>query len=131
VILGIGAAVELESATPRAGAASFVEYEALPGHLEIELGGQMIILSAAREYSLDLLIKWPRHLGSQLEIMVGAGPAIVRGGTQTQWGVEGAVDLMWWPTLKLGLWIEPSYELVFHGTAAGTVGCTTGPMLGW
>lgn len=131
VVIGVGAAFDL--GTPfGAGAAAFVEHEVVEGVLELELGAQVVGKPGGPEWSVDLLGKWPRRLTDSLEVMIGAGPTIVaaRGDKRsTRWGLEGAVDLMWWPTHRVGLWVEPSYAVLFGQGSAG-FSFTLGPILG-
>jgi len=130
---GAGAAVDLDA--PRgAGVALFVEYEALDELLELELGGQEIGAAGRREFSGDLIAKWPRRVATHLELMVGAGPTLVaeRGAKHTTaLGLQAAIDLMWWPRPRLGFWVEPTYEVLLRSGPAGALGCTVGPMVGW
>lgn len=101
---------------------------------EIELGGQEIGRAGRREFSGDLIAKWPHRISDQLEFMIGAGPTIAaeRGAKRTTaLGIQGAIDVMWWLTRRLGLWVEPTYEVLFQDRLAGAFGCTAGPMVGW
>ena len=64
--------------------------------------------------------------------MIGAGPTFTAGGGDgLRWGIEAAVDLMWWPRSTVGLWVEPSFELVVRGHSTAALGATAGPMIGW
>ena len=129
---GVGGALEHESGSTSGGAAAFVEYEAWSDRLELELGAQALGKSAGREYSFDLVFKWPHSLTERLEIMIGAGPTLTASaGDRVRWGVEGAVDLMWWPLSPVGFWVEPSVELVVRGHSMAALGATAGPMIGW
>lgn len=129
IVVGAGVAGEIESASFKRGAAAFVEYGALD-HLEIELGGQAVWGPAGRELSADLVFKWPRRLTPALEVMIGAGPtvAVAHG---SSWGVEATIDVMWWATSRVGLWIDPTYDFYLSGRAANSYGATAGPMIGW
>jgi hypothetical protein len=68
--------------------------------------------------------------------MVGVGPQIVRvfhpneGGTFL--GVELALDFMYWPTKHVGLWLQPSYGVVFRGSGSSHgLSSTAGIIAGW
>jgi hypothetical protein len=95
MIVGAGLALEVASGTLKTGVAIFVEYEAIDGILEFELGGQGVWGGEdGRELSADLLAKWPRRITERLEVMIGAGPTVVAT-NNTSWGIEGAIDVMW------------------------------------
>jgi len=130
VVVGVGVALELEPRAFKGGAATFVEYEALPGALELELGGQSVWGHAGRELSGDLIFKWPHRLAPSLEVMVGAGPTVVVA-HGSSWGVEAAVDVMWWPTRRVGVGVEPVYDVLFRAGASSSFGVTAGPIVGW
>jgi hypothetical protein len=129
-VVGGGGAFEVEPGSVKGGAAIFTEVEVIDGVLEVELGGQSVWGRSARELSADLLFKWPRRVTQNTEVMIGAGPTIV-GANGTSWGIEFAVDVMWWRTRRLGLWIEPTYDVFFTGGAANSFGVTAGPMFAW
>ncbi len=67
--------------------------------------------------------------------MVGVGPEIVQtlgsGPGRTYFGIEGALDFMFWPSHHFGVWVEPTYDLVFRDRASLSFGTTAGPMIGW
>jgi hypothetical protein len=130
IIVGAGLALEVESGTLKTGVATFVEYEALEGALEVELGGQGVWGGDGRELSADLLAKWPRRITERLEVMIGAGPTVVAT-KNASWGIEGAIDVMWWPMQRFGLWVEPSYEILFVDKLPRAAGLTAGPIVGW
>jgi hypothetical protein len=122
--------------TPTAGhfgAAAFLEFEAIDEWLELELGAQILATAPGREASWDLLLKKPFRVTPRLEVMTGLGPAVIRasgaGETRTAWGIEAAVDFMYWPAGRLGFWAEPAYEIVLSGGLAHALSCTAGPML--
>lgn len=130
VIIGAGLAVDVESETVKTGVATFVEYEAIDSVLELELGGQGVWGGGGRELSVDLLCKWPRRITDRLDVMIGAGPTVIAT-KNVSWAIEGAIDLMWWPTRWLGVWVEPSYEVLLVDKLPSAAGLTAGPILGW
>ena len=129
IVVGAGVAGEIDSASFKRGAATFVEYGAFE-LLEIELGGQAVWGPGGRELSADLTFKWPHRLTPTLEVMLGAGPTVVSA-NGSSWGVEAAIDVMWWPTRRVGLWIQPAYDFFLSGRASNSYGATAGPMVGW
>jgi hypothetical protein len=136
-VVGIGGAFALETADRRVnpGGNVFFEIEAIAGWLEIEAGVSVVKAAAGGEVSYDLLFKKPFHLRRGIELMVGLGPEAVQtfanGPGKTYYGVEGALDFMFWPTRHIGVWVEPTYDLVFRDRASLAFGTTTGPMVRW
>lgn len=68
--------------------------------------------------------------------MIGVGPEVVRvtGGADrgTYFGGEFALDFMFWPWgRRVGLWVEPEYDLVFHNGASSGIGTTGGVLFCW
>jgi hypothetical protein len=65
---------------------------------------------------------------------IGAGPEMVtttgrnRG---THFGGEVALDFMFWPWQRVGLWVEPAYDFIFQDGVSHGLGSTGGVMLGW
>jgi hypothetical protein len=113
----------------------FFEMEAIEGWLELEAGVSVVKAAAGGEVSYDLLFKKPFHLRRGIEFMVGLGPEVVQtfgnGTGKTYYGVEGALDFMFWPTRRFGVWVEPTYDLVVRDRASLSFGTTTGPMVRW
>jgi hypothetical protein len=47
-------------------------------------------------------------------------------------GIEFALDLMYWPTKHLGLWLQPSYGIVARGPGGShELSSTAGIIVGW
>ena len=86
--------------------------------LELEIGVTAIATDRGTELSSDILFKKPWQLSPTAELMIGAGPEIVRASGSdrgTFWGAEGVIDLMFWPKRNVGWYVEPGYELVWRG----------------
>jgi hypothetical protein len=87
------------------------------------------------EMPIDLLVKKPFRLTRGVELMVGLGPEVVRasgtGKDGTFGGIEFALDFMFWPSQHIGLWAEPSYDVVFRNGASHGAGSTGGVIFGW
>ncbi|HEX8796101.1 MAG TPA: hypothetical protein VF765_34360 [Polyangiaceae bacterium] len=137
-IVGVGGAGELELAdgSIHPGANVMLEWDAIEDWLELEIGASILAIEGAAEVPIDLLIKKPFRLGPWSEFMIGVGPEVVRvtGGPDrgTYFGGEVALDFMFWPWgRRVGLWVEPEYDLVFHNGASGGIGTTGGVLLGW
>jgi hypothetical protein len=83
--------------------------------LEVEVG-----VTATRgntgdtEVPVDVLFKKPWRFSRQFEFMVGAGPELIhetgaKGGTY--WGLSSVLDFMFWPSKRVGWYVEPGYDL--------------------
>lgn len=84
------------------------------------------------ELPVDLVIKKPFRVTEWFEFMVGAGPE-VQSATEkrTRVGGEVALDCMFWPLARAGLWVEPTYDVVFGGGASHGLRVTAGAMVAW
>jgi len=137
IILGVGGAVEFElgDRSFHPGANVFAEYEAIENWLEFELGASMLSAEGGVEMPIDFLLKKPFRLSRNVEFMVGLGLEIVGvSGTKrngTFGGTELALDLMFWPLNRIGLWVEPSYGVVFRSETSRGMGSTGGVIFGW
>lgn len=137
IIIGLGGAGELElpEGSAHAGGSLFVEWEAIDRWLELELGASVLAAEGGVEVPIDLLFKKPFRLSRSIEVMVGLGPEVVRVSTPakktTLIGVEFAVDFMLWPSQHVGLWVEPTYGVVFNSAARSGLACTAGIIFGW
>jgi hypothetical protein len=137
IVLGVGGAGEFElgEGSFHQGANVFVEYEAIDDWLELELGASLLFAEAGVEIPIDLLVKKPFQLSRRVEFMPGLGPELVSvsgtGKDGTFGGIEFALDFMFWPSGRVGLWIEPSYDIVFRDGISHGVGGTGGLIFGW
>jgi hypothetical protein len=67
-----------------------------------------------------------------IEFMLGIGPEMVHVfGGSTFFGGEVAFDLMFWPSTRVGLWIEPSYDFIFRDGISHGLGNAGGLLVGW
>jgi hypothetical protein len=137
LVLGIGGAAEAElrDHTAHAGGNVMLEWDAIEEWLELEVGLSVLTTPGGLELPVDLLVKKPFTLARGVEVMAGLGPEIVQvtGGAErgTYFGGELALDFMFWPTRKVGLWVEPEYDFVFHDGLSRGLGSTGGLLLGW
>ena len=137
LIFGVGGAseVELQSGSLNSGVNVFVEYEAIENWLELELGVSILKAEGGWEVPIDLLLKKPFRLARGVELMIGVGPQIVRiSGTErngTFVAGELVFDFMFWPSRHIGLWVEPSYTLLFRDGVSHSLGATGGLLIGW
>jgi hypothetical protein len=138
IVIGVGGAAELElgDGSLHPGANVMVEWDAVENWLELEIGASMLAANRGVEVPIDLLVKKPFKLAPWAEFMVGIGPEIVIVSNPTTkatyFGAEFALDVMFWPWgRRVGLWVEPEYDLVFHDGASSGIGSTGGLLIGW
>ena len=137
IVVGVGGAVEeeLTGGSVHSGANIFLEYKAIDHWLELELGVSVLPADGGHEVPIDFLFKKPFQLTRRLEVMLGFGPEVVNvSGTEnsgTFFGGEAVADFMFWPSRHVGLWVEPSYDFVFHDGLSHGVGSTGGVIFGW
>lgn len=88
--------------------------------LEIEVGATVIHAAPGSETSVDVLFKKPWSISPKVELMAGAGPEVIYAsdaGGRTSGGLSAVLDVMIWPTRKVGWYVEPGYEAVFQSGA--------------
>jgi hypothetical protein len=137
LIVGVGPAAEWEPGEGAVlpGGNLMLEWDAIEDWFEFEVGASLLASRSGLEVPVDLLIKKPFTLTSWAEVMVGGGPEVVRvvnrTAVHTYFGAELAVDFMFWPTHRIGWWIEPTYDLTFSSPLSQGVGVTGGLLVGW
>jgi hypothetical protein len=138
IVVGAGGDVDVDlgDGSVHGGGNAFVEWNAVPGWLELELGASVIPADKGVEVPVGLLAKKPFRLTSWSEVLVGIGPELLTVSTLdakgTYFGAVGALDFMFWPFgERVGLWAAPEYSVVFHDGAQSAVGATGGVLLGW
>jgi hypothetical protein len=116
-VLELGPAAEwpLSSDPSNYGGTIAVEKEVIEGWLEIEFGTAALWTSGRTELSWDLLFKKPFILSPTVELMVGLGPELVQtlngDDRGTKVNAEFALDLMVWPTKRVGWFLEPTFSV--------------------
>jgi hypothetical protein len=116
-VLELGPAAEwpLGSDPANYGASLAVEKELIEGWLEVEFGMAAHWTSGRTELSWDLLFKKPFTLSPTVELMVGLGPEFVQtlngADMGTKVNAEFALELMVWPTKRVGWFIEPTFSV--------------------
>jgi hypothetical protein len=139
VVVGVGGALDadLSDGSTHGGVNAFVEWNAVPGWLELELGASIIPADKGVEVPIGLLFKKPFKLAPWSELLIGIGPEMDVVSTPdtktTYFGGAGTLDFMFWPLGdRVGFWIAPEYSVLFHdGSAESGLGATGGVMLGW
>jgi hypothetical protein len=137
IIVGVGGASELElrERAFHAGGNVMVEWEAVESWLELELSASVLAADKGVEVPIDLIFKKPFRLSRHAEFMVGIGPELVHVSTPTTkatyCGGQIALEFMYWPSRRLGFWLEPSYDLILRDRATPSVGGTGGLLIGW
>jgi hypothetical protein len=136
LVLEIGAVVDWERAERAVHTGGTFAFEVTPieNQLELEVGIAAIRADGGVETPVDVLFKKPWQLSPQFEFMIGAGPEIVHAsGPQhaTFWGVVVVLDFMFWPRKNIGWYVEPGYEITFHGgTPHRGLGVSGGLLIG-
>jgi hypothetical protein len=138
IVVGVGGAAELElpGGSLHPGTNVMFEWEAIESWLELEVGASLLSADGGLAMPVDLLVKKPFRLAWWSEFMIGVGPEVVAVSNPTTkatyLGAEVALDFMFWPwTRRIGLWVEPEYDAVFHDGVSHGVGSTGGLLLGW
>jgi len=137
-VLELGGAAEWDArhlSSGHYGPTVAVETEPIEGWLELELGVTPFISGGRTNVDVDLLFKKPFNLSPKVELMVGLGPTLshrfAREDRGTSYGLEFALDFMFWPTKKIGWFVEPSYAIEFGGDKERSFGVTAGLLIAY
>jgi hypothetical protein len=137
IVVGVGGATEIElgDGTTSGGGSAFVEWNAIPDWLSLEAGASVLAAEGGVEMPIELLFKKPFRLARGVEFLPGIGPEIVVVATPetkaAYFGGAAALDFMFWPSRKVGLWIEPGYDFVFRDGVTHGLGGTGGLIMGF
>ena len=137
LIVGVGGAaeVELSDGSVHSGVNVMVEWDAIEDWLEFEVDASILSADRGSEMPFSLTMKKPFHLARWAEVMVGAGPEVVYVSNPmtkgTFFGGTVVLDFMFWPSQRLGFWIEPSYEIIARNGLSHGIGSTGGLLIGW
>jgi hypothetical protein len=111
-----------------------LEFTPIARWLEIEIGVSAVNHADGTEIPLDVLFKKPWDLSRGVEVMAGVGPELIHAtgpSSGTFWGLSAVLDLMFWPTKRVGWYLEPGYELTFRrGTNASGIAVAAGLLIG-
>ncbi len=136
VLVELGASSETEGSEPISpvGPAVQIEVEPIDNWLEIEFGASTDRSQVATDWAFDLSFKKPFQVSSAVEIEPGLGPswsqATESGVRSHTWGVEASVDFVFWRTHRMGLFLEPSYDVSFGSGNRTSVGLSVGIIFG-
>jgi hypothetical protein len=137
IIVGVGGTADLElgDGSLHPGANVMIEWDAVENWLELEVGASVLSAPGGVQVPVDLLVKKPFRLARWAEFMIGVGPEVVQvtgANKGTYFGGEVALDFMLWPWgRRVGLWVEPEYDLtVQHGASSG-IGSSGAALIGW
>jgi hypothetical protein len=137
IVIGVGGATELDlgDGAMRGGGTAFVEWSAIPDWLSLEAGASVLAVGGGVEIPIELLFKKPFRIARGVEFMPGVGPEMVVVETPetraVYFGGAAALDFMFWPSPKVGLWIEPGYDFVFRDGVTHGLGGTGGLIMGF
>jgi hypothetical protein len=116
------------------GATAAVEFTPIARWLEIEIGASAVHHADGTEYPVDVLFKKPWDLSRRVELMAGVGPEVIHAtgpSSGTFRGVSAVLDLMVWPTKRVGWYLEPGYEVTFRqGTRVPGIAVAAGLLIG-
>ncbi len=137
-VIEIGPAVErnLNNKTSNFGSTVAIEFTPIEDVLEVEVGATLLNSAGQRELGEEILFKKPFRLSPTSELMIGMGPQVGRKlqGTDsgTSIGMAFALDLMFWPTKKIGWYFSPEYGYGL-GNSKGeqSIGASAGILFGW
>ena len=136
LILEIGGASEspIHDGTSNFGGTLAAEITPIERWLELESGITVLSTAKHSELSADLLFKKPFRLSSSAEFMAGLGPSVSRtmGGPErgTALSLEAVLDFMFWPSKRVGWYIEPGWSVSFRKREQ-FLGATAGLLLGF
>jgi len=138
VLIGLGGATEYElgGGSFHSGRNAMVEWDIIENWQELEVAASLLAGDKGVEVPIDLIVKKPFRLTQSVELMLGIGPELVRLSTPakktTYVGGQAAIDFMFWPSHRFGLWVEPTYDLVFQNTTLSHgIGSMGGLLVGW
>jgi hypothetical protein len=135
VELGGAAERSLSEGNSSFGPTAAVEFTPIENWLELEAGVTPLFRHHSTEWSTDLLFKKPWTLSPKFEFMLGIGPEWIHsnayGKKMNSAGVEGAPDLMFWPSKKhrFGWYLEPSYDYKFGPGHEHSLGVSGGLLI--
>jgi hypothetical protein len=136
-VFGLGGAFVLDPSDQRldVGGNAFFQLPAIGSWLTMKATVSVVKTSSGADMYTGLMFETPLRLRKGIELLVGAGPEIVEtlgsGTGYTYYGVEGVLDFRFWPSRDFGVWVAPTYDLVFRDRATLGFGGTIGPMIRW
>jgi len=134
--LGGAASWNVKDGGGSAGGDFAVEVTPIENWLELEAGTTPLFTRHSTEWDTDLLFKKPWSLSEKLEFMAGLGPEWIHsrqsGVTTNSFGVEFALDFMFWPSGKhrIGWFFEPAYDYSFGRGHERSAGFSAGLLIG-
>lgn len=115
------------------GGGAFVEWTAVQGWLELELGARYLG-GHGHLLPIDLLAKKPFHLTDTVHPYLGLGPTFVLAfadGTSVHYGLATVAGSYLWLAKHIGLLAELNYNLVYEDGAVHEVGAAAGLAFRW
>jgi hypothetical protein len=79
--------------------------------LEVEFGLTPMIDHGSADWEGEIVFKKPFELTKNWELLVGAGPQWAM--PSNSFGAIAKLDLVYWKTSQVGLFVEPSYSYAF------------------
>lgn len=136
LVLMLGGVAEKSASevTSSVGPTASIEFLVIEDLLEIELGAQYLSSRYPHTLGGQILFKKPFEVTHNIELMVGAGPAITHATSGAspinQYGISFAVDLMVWNSKEMGWFISPEYNYGVRASSERSIGLSLGLMFG-
>jgi hypothetical protein len=137
VVLEVGAGGEraLDTGTSQLGFSLAAEVTPIERWLELEFGVTRLAGDEGREFSVDVLFKKPFRFSQKVDFMIGMGPEVVRksnhGVSDLSAGIELVLDFMFWPSKRVGWFLEPGYAVELGRGSERSFGGSAGVLIGW
>ncbi len=80
--------------------------------LEVEFGLTPLFDRGRADWEGEIVFKKPFELTKNLELLVGIGPQWTA--PSNSFGAVAKLDLVYWKTSQVGLFVEPSYSYAFN-----------------
>jgi hypothetical protein len=130
--LGAGAESQIVDGEFSSGPYVALEFEAVKGWLEIEIGVSPQFGSHQTDLASEFILKAPVFQMDKLEIMFGVGPQweyhVAGGELRNSVGAEAQLELEYWPSTdrKFGWFVEYQYGRAFTSDRAQSFGVQFG-----
>jgi hypothetical protein len=110
------------------------EFMAIEDWLEIEIGTQYLSSTYPHALGGQILFKKPFEVAHNIELMVGAGPAMKHATSGVdqinRYAISFAADLMVWTSKNIGWFIGPEYSYGVGTSSERSVGLSVGLLFG-
>ena len=115
VVLEVGPAVEWglgDEGKTKFGPSVALAVTPIEHQLEIEFGVTSLFDHGKADWEGEIVFKKPFELSKNLELLVGLGPQWAT--SSNSFGAVAKLDLVYWKTSQVGVFLEPSYSYAFN-----------------